>query len=167
MPDAEVTRVCSATNILLKYNWHLDLTDNKAVVNLRLLSIKKYWRRAAQVVDKLSHLPDFLPALAMFVNEARGNYDQKIQLNKRLRFRRDRDHKWVFSYFVKLYTSVQCWKIDGKILRIHLSWLRSLYVILLCGVAQAAILDKIIYSWEKMNQIKEILEKVSWLKGCY
>ena len=25
--DAEVTRVCSATNVLLKYNCHLDLTE--------------------------------------------------------------------------------------------------------------------------------------------
>lgn len=31
-----------------------------------------------------------------------------------MRFREDKDHEWVFSYFVKLYTSVQSWKIDGK-----------------------------------------------------
>ncbi len=35
-PDAEVTRVCSATNILLKYNWHLNPTDNEATVDLGL-----------------------------------------------------------------------------------------------------------------------------------
>ena len=29
-------------------------------------------------------------------------------------FRQDRDHKWVSSYFVKLYTSVQYGKIDRK-----------------------------------------------------
>ena len=87
MPDAEVTRVCSAINVLLKYNWYLDPTDNEADVDLGLRSVKKYWRRAAQVADELSHLQDFLSALAVFVNKARGNYDQKMQLDKRLRFR--------------------------------------------------------------------------------
>ena len=41
-PDAEVTRVCSATNVLLKYNWHFDLTENEATMDPRLQSIKKY-----------------------------------------------------------------------------------------------------------------------------
>ena len=41
-PDAEVTRICSATNLLLKYNWHLDPTDNEAAVDLGLQSVKKY-----------------------------------------------------------------------------------------------------------------------------
>ena len=50
----------------------------------------------------------------MFVNKAHGNYNQKIQLDKRLRFRRDKNHGWVSSYFVKLHTSVQCWKMDEK-----------------------------------------------------
>ena len=40
--DAEVTRICSATNVLLKYNWHLDLMDDKTAVDLGLQSIKKY-----------------------------------------------------------------------------------------------------------------------------
>ena len=62
----------------------------------------------AQVADKFSYLLDFLPALAVFVNKAHGNYNQKIQLDKRLRFRQDKDYEWVVSYFVKLYTSVQC-----------------------------------------------------------
>ena len=65
-------------------------------------------------MDELSHLLDFLPALALFVNKARGNYDQKIQLDKRLRFRQDRDHEWVSSYFVKLHAFVQCGKMDRK-----------------------------------------------------
>ena len=50
----------------------------------------------------------------MFVNKACGNYNQKIQLDKHLRFRQDRHHKWVSSYFVKLHASVQWWKIDRK-----------------------------------------------------
>ncbi len=39
--------------------------------------IKKYWRHAAQVVDELSHLKDFLPTLAIFIDEAYRDYDQK------------------------------------------------------------------------------------------
>ncbi len=92
-PDAEVTRVCSTTNILLKYNWHLNLTNNEAAVDLGLRSVKKYWRRAAQVADKLIYLQDFLPALVVFINEAHINYHQKMQLEERLRFRRDVNHK--------------------------------------------------------------------------
>ena len=42
MPDAEVTWICNATNVLLKYNWHLNPKDNEAAVNLELRSIKKY-----------------------------------------------------------------------------------------------------------------------------
>ncbi len=55
MANAEITRVCSATNVLLKYNWHLNPTDDKAAIDLGLQNVKKYWRRAAQVADKLSH----------------------------------------------------------------------------------------------------------------
>ena len=78
MPDIEVTQICNTTNILLKYNWYLDFIDNKAAIDLGLQSIKKYHRRLAQVADELSHLPNFLPALTIFVNKAYGNYDQKI-----------------------------------------------------------------------------------------
>ncbi len=55
-PNAEVTWVCSATNILLRYNWHLNPTDNEAAVDLGLRNVKKYWRSVAQVADELSHL---------------------------------------------------------------------------------------------------------------
>ncbi len=113
-PDAEVTWICSATNVLLKYNWHLNRTDDKAAVDLGLRSVKKYWRCAAQVADELSHLQDFFLALAVFVNKACRDYDQKTQLDKRLRFRRDKDLEWVSSYFVKFHASIQCWKMDGK-----------------------------------------------------
>ncbi len=47
-----------------------------------------------------------------------------------------------------------------KISQIRLSWSRSLYVVLLYGVAQAAILDKIIYGWKEMNQMKEVFGEV-------
>ncbi len=83
-------------------------------MDLGLQSVKKYWRHAAQVADELSHLQDFLPTLAVFVNEAYINYNQKMQLDKRLRFRRDRDHEYVSSLFIKFHASVQCWKMDGK-----------------------------------------------------
>ncbi len=42
--DAEVMWVCITTNILLKYNWHMDPMDNKVVVDLGLQSVRKYWR---------------------------------------------------------------------------------------------------------------------------
>ncbi len=107
-------RIYSTTNVLLRYNWHLNLTDDKAAIDLGLQSIKKYWRRVAQVVDELSHLKDFLPAFVVFLNKACKNYDQKTQLDKRLRFRQDRDHEWVSLYFVQLHAFIQYSKIDGK-----------------------------------------------------
>lgn len=75
MPDIEVTQVGNTTNMLLKYNWHLDSTDNKIAVNLKLQSVKNYWRRVAQVVDEFNHFHDFLLAFIMFINKAYGNYD--------------------------------------------------------------------------------------------
>ena len=77
-PNVEVTWVCSATNILLKYNWHLDPIDDKVAIDLGLQSIKKYWRHMAQVVDELSHHPDFLSVFTVFMNKACSDYNQKI-----------------------------------------------------------------------------------------
>ncbi len=42
MPNAEVMRVCNATNDLLKYNWHRNPIDNEVALDLGLQSIKKY-----------------------------------------------------------------------------------------------------------------------------
>ena len=74
-PDVKVMQVCSATNVWLKYNCHLDPTGYKAAINLGLQSVKKYWRRIAQIVDKLSHLSDFFLAFAVFLNKIHGNYN--------------------------------------------------------------------------------------------
>ena len=35
-PNAEVMRIYSATNVLLKYNWYLNPTDDEAIVDLEL-----------------------------------------------------------------------------------------------------------------------------------
>lgn len=43
MPDAKVMQACNATNVLLNYNQHFDLIDNKITIDLGLQSIKKYW----------------------------------------------------------------------------------------------------------------------------
>lgn len=37
-----------------------------------------------------------------------------MQLDKRLRFKRDKDYKWMSSFFIKLYISIQYLKIDRK-----------------------------------------------------
>ena len=79
--------VCGAINILLKYNWHLNPTDNEIAIDLGLQSVKKYLRYTTQVTDKFSHVKDFFPTLAVFVNKARIDYDQKMQLDKHLWFK--------------------------------------------------------------------------------
>lgn len=48
-------------------------------------------RPVTQIADKLSHLQDFLLVFTMFVNETCIDYDQKMQLDKYLRFRQERD----------------------------------------------------------------------------
>lgn len=40
--DAKIMQVWSAINFLLKYNWHLNFMDNKAMVDLELRKIEKY-----------------------------------------------------------------------------------------------------------------------------
>lgn len=74
MNDAEVIRVYNTTNILLKYNLHLNPTNNEAAVDLRLENVKKYWRCATQVMNDFSYLEDYFPSLAMFVNETYSHY---------------------------------------------------------------------------------------------
>ena len=51
---------------------------DKAAMDLKLQSIKKYARCAIQVADELSYLLDFLLAFAVFVNKACVIYDEKI-----------------------------------------------------------------------------------------
>ena len=65
-------------------------------------------------MDELSYFQNFLFALVVFINEARINYNQKMQLEKCLRFRQDKDYKYMSSLFIKLHASIQCWKIDRK-----------------------------------------------------
>ena len=42
-----------------------------------------------------------------------------------------------------------------KIFQIYLSYSKSLYIVFWYEMAQAAMLDKIIYSWKEINQMRE------------
>lgn len=106
-PAAKVAWACSATNVWLKYNWPLNHMDNEAVVNLGLRDVEKYWKRIAQVVDELCNVQNFLPDLAMFVNEFLTNYNGRIKLEKRLRFRRNVNYEWLSTFFIQLHASIQ------------------------------------------------------------
>ncbi len=55
MSNAKVTRVYNIINVLLKYNWHLNPTDDEIDMNLGRQSVKKYWRYATQLADELNH----------------------------------------------------------------------------------------------------------------
>ncbi len=94
------------------------------------------------------------------MNKARRDYDQKTHLDKCLRFRRNRDHELVSSYFVKLHASIQCWKKDGKDIADTFKLVKEFVCYSLVWVAQATMLDKIIYGWEEMNQMKEVFGDV-------
>lgn len=85
--DTEVMQIYSATNIFLKYNWHLNSINHKTTINLRLQSIKRYWKGATQVAHKLRYIQDFFSIFIVFINKACSNYNQKIQLDKHLSFR--------------------------------------------------------------------------------
>lgn len=43
IPDVKITRVYSTINVLLKYNWYLNLMKNKTIIDLGLQSISKYY----------------------------------------------------------------------------------------------------------------------------
>lgn len=47
MPDIQVTKICSRSNLLLKYHWYLDPTDNQGAVDLGLQNIQKYLKYTA------------------------------------------------------------------------------------------------------------------------
>lgn len=46
MSNIKIKKIYNITNILLKYNQHLDPISNEATTNLKLKSLKKYLRRA-------------------------------------------------------------------------------------------------------------------------
>lgn len=46
---AEVTRVLTAIDIDTKYKWVISNTDMNATRDLKLTSVKKYWRYASQI----------------------------------------------------------------------------------------------------------------------
>ena len=54
-----------------------------------------------------------------------------------------------------------------KILQIRPSGLKNLYVLLLCGVAQTAMIDKIIYGFKEINQMEEFFNEVRGLESYY
>lgn len=45
--DIEIIQICSITNVLLKYNCHLNYTNDKGDIDLGLQNVKKYWKHAA------------------------------------------------------------------------------------------------------------------------
>lgn len=55
MPDIMVMRICNITNIFLKYNWYLNLTNNEITINPKLQDVKKYFKYTTQIVDKLRY----------------------------------------------------------------------------------------------------------------
>lgn len=76
--NRKVEQVCSVIKVWQKQNYHLNLGNNKVVVDLKLQSIEKYWRCIAQVTDKFTNLYDFLLALTMFIYKAYTTYNQKM-----------------------------------------------------------------------------------------
>lgn len=92
MPIAEVIYAYSATNVFLKYGWVVSCKDNNAALEFELLKVEKYWKYAAQVMDKLNNLQDFILALVIFVQKTQANYNGKMQWDKQMRFRQDIDH---------------------------------------------------------------------------
>lgn len=114
MANIKATRVCNATNTLLKYNWHFDPIDIEAAIELGLQSIENYQKYAIQIAKKFSHFQDFNHAFTVFINKACSNYNQKIQLNRRLTFKQAKDYEQMFLYFIQLYISIQFWKIEVR-----------------------------------------------------
>lgn len=44
-------------------------------MDIRLQIVKKYWRHAIQIADKLNYSQDFFCALTVFTNKTDNNYN--------------------------------------------------------------------------------------------
>ena len=87
--------------------------DLDAAKELGLTGIKKYWRYAGQIELELDWLNDWIPAFSIFVKYS-YRVDNNKEIIKCMKARQNIDFKWVSSFFVQLYESIQCWKMDGK-----------------------------------------------------
>ena len=66
-------------------------------------------------------------------------------------------------YFVKLHTSIQYWKLDRKDIKDILKLVKEFILYFLYKIAQTTIFDKILYSWEKINQMKKVFRVIKYL----
>lgn len=67
---AEVAKVSSIINLKSKYNQAISIADMDAAKDQRLTSIKKYWRSASQIHDKVDLLyKDQIPILRAFIKQ--------------------------------------------------------------------------------------------------
>ena len=102
----EVVQALSPVDLARKYIWAMSNSNMDAAEKLGLTGIKKYWRRAGQVEMELDWLHDWIPALATFVRHSHSLYDNE-EVTQNMNARRDIDPKWVLSFFVQLYGSIQ------------------------------------------------------------
>ncbi len=58
-------------------------------------------------------LYDWIFTLATFMRHSRRVYDNE-KVIENMKVKQNIDPEWGTSFFIQLYESIQCWKIDGK-----------------------------------------------------
>ena len=110
----EVAKTSSLIDFDGKYMWAISNVDIDATRNLGLTDIKKYQRLASQIEKKVNELyRDWIPVLAAFMKHFWKTHNNE-KVTKNMKIRQDIDLEQVSSFFVQLYRSIHCWKIDAK-----------------------------------------------------
>lgn len=104
----------SLINLDSKYIQAISNADIDIIRDLRLTSVKKYWRRVSQIKEEVNGLhKDQILALAAFVKHSqRMDNNQKVTEN--IKIRREVDPKWALSFFIQLYGFIYYQKTDSK-----------------------------------------------------
>ncbi len=75
---SKVAKVSSTIVLRNKHSWAISNTDMDITKDLGLISIKKYWKRASQIQNKVDLLyKDWILALRAFVKHFRRTHNNK------------------------------------------------------------------------------------------
>lgn len=111
---AEVAKVSSAINLGNKYSQIISNADIDTARYLRPTGIKKYWKCASQIQDKIDELhKDWILILRVFIKHSWRMYDNK-EVIKNMMIRHKIDPEQALSLFVQLHKSIYCQKMEDK-----------------------------------------------------
>ena len=110
----KVAKVSSTIDLGSKHSWVISNADMDVAGDLGLTGMKKYWKHAGQIQNKVDWLhKDQIFALGVFVKHSRRTHDNE-EVTKNMIIRREIDSEWALSLFVQLHKSIHYQKMNGK-----------------------------------------------------